>query len=535
MKFKFNNIFAAAALTAAMLGLTACGDDFLDTQNPNQPSETTFWTNENDALMGLTACYDGMQNGDLYNDDINGWKFGFLARETSTDNGDHTWGDWMLGSSIPKCSSATTDECFQKYWKVNFEVVKRCNILLKNIGRCGMSAEKEAAMSAEAIAIRALMYNNLTSVFRDVPYLTEPLTLAEANAPKTEKAQIVESLIKDLKESLPNLPTRDNAAPGRMTREAGYAILGRIALFNQRWADAIAAYEQVIGKVSLFKSGDGSDPAKNFADLFTEANENAPEVLFSIHYKGPGLGEGQTFGVCWAAPMNAIEASLNLAEEFYCTDGKPWKESAVYAGPATYNATAPDPAHWQNRDPRFHGTLWVTGDLWNGSEPSWNPARCSVAIRKWYVPENTANEYDGSLDYYVVRYAEVLLSMAEAKLESGAAQPEVTRYVNEVRARVGMPAVEQAEGSSLSVEQLRQVVRHERRVELAFEDLRLADLYRWDDFANSLQRMKDDEASMGNTYAIPRGSVRGPQDTVWPIPQSEIDTNPMLEQHPEWK
>lgn len=81
----------------------------------NQPSQTTYWQTESDALMALTACYDAMQSQNLYDDNIDGWKFGFLGRETSTDNGDHTWGNWMLGSSISQCTSATTDECFSMY------------------------------------------------------------------------------------------------------------------------------------------------------------------------------------------------------------------------------------------------------------------------------------------------------------------------------------------------------------------------------------------------------------------------------------
>ena len=77
---------------------------------------------------------------------------------------------------------------------------------------------------------------------------------------------------------------------------------------------------QVIGKVQLFKSGDGSDYAANFADLFKEKNETAAEVLLSVHYKGPGLGEGSCFGVCWSGPMNAIEGTMNLCDDFYCIE-----------------------------------------------------------------------------------------------------------------------------------------------------------------------------------------------------------------------
>lgn len=538
IKNKINKIKLLLPAMALLLA-GACSDSFLQTDSPNQPSQSTFWQTEDDALMALAACYDAMQSRNLYDDNIDGWNYGFLMRETSTDNGDHTWGDWMLGSSISKCTSATNDECFSMYWKANYEVIKRCNMLVENIDRVPIAEDSRNVYKAEAIALRALMYCNLTSVFRDVPYLTKPLTLAEAQAAKTERAQIVSSIIDDLKEWIPKLPVKGQAQTGRMSREAAYAIMGRVALFNQRWDDAISAYGNVIGKVQLFKSGDGSDYARNFADLFREANETADEVLLSVHYKGPGQGEGSCFGVCWSGPMNAIEASMNLSDDFYCTDGLPIDKSPLFKGTLVqggHTKAEPDIARYENRDPRLTGTLMVPGMEWNGKLYTNNlPASSTCCIRKWYTPENTANEYDGSLDFYVIRYAEVLLSLSEAMIEkSGYAQDEITRHINEVRARVGMPAVEDAEGRGLSQAELRAIVRHERRVELAFEDLRFADLYRWSEYESAQKRMQHDSSFYG-FGAVPRGNPRGPQDLVWPIPQGEIDTNPMLEQHPEWK
>lgn len=533
------NIFRALLISGTVLLTGSCSDSFLQTDSPNQPSSSTYWQNETDALMALTACYDAMQNQNLYNDNIDGWKFGFLGRETSTDNGDHTWGDWMLGSSISKCSSATTDECFSMYWNANYEVIKRCNLLIENVDRVPMNADKIDAYKAEAIALRSLMYCNLTSVFRDVPYLTKSLTLAEAQAPKTEKAQIVTSILTDLKTWIPKIPTISQAQKGRLTQEAAYAIMGRIALYNQRWDDAITAYKNVIGKVKLFKSGDGSDYAANFADLFKEKNETDEEILLSVHYKGPGLSEGNCFGICWSAPMNAIEGSMNLCDDFYCTDGLPIDKSPLFKGSlekGAHTKATPDMTRYENRDPRMKGTLMLPGMTWNGKLYTNNlPASSTCCIRKWFTPENTANEYDGSLDFYVIRYAEVLLSLSEAMIEKGGfTQAEITQYINEVRARVGMPAVEIAEGTNLTQADLRAVVRHERRVELAFEDLRFADLYRWNEFGNAQKRMQNDKSFYG-FGAVPRGELRGNQDLVWPIPQSEIDTNPMLEQHAEWK
>ena len=237
--------------------------------------------------------------------------------------------------------------------------------------------------------------------------------------------------------------------------------------------------------------------------------------------------------------MNAIEASMNLCDDFYCIDGLPIDKSPLFKGnleKGAHTKANPDMARYENRDPRLKGTLMVPGMEWNGAIYTNNlPATSTACIRKWYTPWDTANEYDGSLDFYVIRYAEVLLSLAEAMIEKGGyAQNEITQYINEVRARVGMPSVETVEGAALSEEELRAVVRHERRVELAFEDLRFADLYRWGEFENAQKRMQNDKSFYG-FGAVPRGDIRCPQDLVWPIPQSEIDTNSMLEQHSEWK
>ncbi len=535
MKLKY--LYKGILFSGLTLAVASCSDSFLDLNNPNQVSDETYWQSENDAVMALAACYDAMQAANLYNDNVDGWAFGFLVRESCTDNGDHTWGDWMLGSTISKGTSATTDECFSMYWNANFEMIKRCNLLISKVDGIPMSDDTKAAIKAEAIALRALGYCNLTSVFRDVPYITAPLTLENPEAPKELKAKIAENVLADLKANLPNLPVKGTEAKGRMTREAGYAIMGRMALFNEKWDDAIAAYDNVIGKVQLFKSGDGSNYEANFRDLFKEENEQSDEVLLSVHYKGPGLKEGSTFGVCWGSPMNAIEASMNLCDDFYCIDGLPIDKSPLFKGSLEkggHTKDNPDYARYENRDPRLKATLMLPGMEWNGKKVTNNlPASSTACILKWYTPENTANEYDGSLDYYIIRYAEVLLSMAEAKIEKGLPQEEVSKYINEVRARVGMPAIEKVEGTNLGKDELRAIVRHERRVELAFEDLRFADLYRWGEWENGIKRMQHDKEFYG--FGVYDRTYRGPQDTVWPIPQGEIDTNKQLVQHDEWK
>lgn len=161
MKLKY--LYKGILFSGLTLAVASCSDSFLDLNNPNQVSDETYWQSENDAVMALAACYDAMQAANLYNDNVDGWAFGFLVRESCTDNGDHTWGDWMLGSTISKGTSATTDECFSMYWNANFEMIKRCNLLISKVDGIPMSDDTKAAIKAEAIALRALGYCNLTS------------------------------------------------------------------------------------------------------------------------------------------------------------------------------------------------------------------------------------------------------------------------------------------------------------------------------------------------------------------------------------
>lgn len=532
---------ATLAITIALgLGISSCSDDFFVLNNPNQPSSESFWSSDKDAMMALTSCYDALQAGNLYNDNIDGWNFGFLLRETCTDNGDNSWGDWMLGSSIAQCSSGTNDECFSMFWNANYELIKRCNFLTANIDRVPISEEARNAYRAEAMALRALGYCNLVSRFRDVPYFTEPLTMETAQIGKTPKAEIIKAIIDELNQNLPALPEKGKQAKGRIAREGGYAILGRIALYGGLFDKAIDAYSKVYGKYSLYKDGDGSNPAANYSNLFTEASEYCDEVILSVHYKGPALKEGQSFGVKWGAPMNAIEGSMDLANAFYCTDGLPISESPLFPEDlkqdGVYTRTNQDPRMWENRDPRLSGTLFVAGNTWNGKKyESIGSASSTACIRKWYTPEDLTHEYDGSQDFYIIRYAEVLLGYAEALIENGSNNDLAVKCIDEVRSRVGMPAVMEVEGKgkTLGQNELREIVRHERRVELAFEDLRMADIYRWNDFDGMQNRMR---AQKDKGFGVLNHKApRGPQDYVWPIPQKEIDTNKNLVQHDEWK
>jgi hypothetical protein len=154
-------------------------------------------------------------------------------------------------------------------------------------------------------------------------------------------------------------------------------------------------------------------------------------------------------------------------------------------------------------------------------------------MRKWTEEDNDLNQFDSPQDFYVFRYAHVLLILAEALVQSGNYnESEVLSLINQVRDRVGMPHVQDVEGTGFSQQELLDIVKHERRVETALEGLRYFDLKRWGELKErAFDFYMQNEASQ---YGLAE-RVWSDKMMKWPIPQPEIDVNENLQQHPEWQ
>lgn len=236
-----------------------------------------------------------------------------------------------------------------------------------------------------------------------------------------------------------------------------------------------------------------------------------------------------------------MNGTLDLADDYYKLDGTKATERNYAAKKAdgSLDVSKPNFDYWKGRDPRLYATLFVPGMYWNGlggEESPYGGAASSLStiyVMKYFDPTDTGNSWDNAQDFYVVRYAEVLLSLAEALVEKGSYnEANVLSLVNQVRQRVGMPKVEDVEGTGLSKDKLLQVVRHERRVELAFEGLRLYDEYRWHQLKEAIDIVNNERITYGLNYE-PR-VYNGERDYKWPIPTDEIDSNPQLKQHEGW-
>ncbi len=524
MKTNFKYII----LTLNIILLNACSDDFLQKNSLTAVSASTFWVSPTDALNGLAACYDAMQSHYLYGGGP--WECGPQNMDCMTDNGGHfNWSGWMAGYDI--CNGIHTADSWMvgDYWKESYEAIKRCNTLISNIDRVDMDERETAIYKAEAIVLRSLMYTNLTMTYQDVPYLTGVQSLSDATCVKTDRATIVANVMTDLKESAQILPVTAKSL-GHVTSGAAYSVLGRLALYNEKWDEAISAYKEVMKL--------GYDLYPDYAGLFTEENENCAEIILSIRYEGPGKEEGNGIGGHWDTPLEAMNATLDLAKEYYCIDGLPTDQSPLYTEGTVNTMDSPDPLRYQNRDPRLKATLFTPGMNWNKNSNNYGGAAASYStlyVMKYCDPLlNWSTSWDSGQDFYVIRYAEVLLSLAEALVEkNNYTYSEVAGLVNQVRNRVGLPTVEEIEGTSLNQNQLRELIRHERRVELAFEGLRLFDLYRWKELKNAVDAINKEASDNGFWYEY--RNYRGDMEYVWPIPLHELDSNTELEQHALWK
>lgn len=232
-------------------------------------------------------------------------------------------------------------------------------------------------------------------------------------------------------------------------------------LRNEKWADAATAAKEVmdLGIYDLFN---------DYAGIFQEANENNIEVIFDIQYiKNLQPQPYPTTCVSftnWATP----NVSVDLIDDYYMTNGKPITDPA-----SGYDSQNP----YLNRDPRLAASIVLPGAQYGSIVfiPANDQVPCGTRPRK-YADIGNSDPDNCAINQIVLRYADVLLMRAKALIEANNLTDEVYTLINKVRQRVGMPTIQEAEGTNLSQEALRKILRHERRVELFLEGMRYVDM-----------------------------------------------------------
>jgi hypothetical protein len=529
-------------LSLLFFWLSSCQKNLLDKNPLDQLSTATFWKTEGDAMLALTGVYNtgaSYADGPMY--DL--WKSDTYIRlfDLTTDNGyekDNMVGDLNNGNRTATYSPV------EVLWQSSYQKIARCNNFLENIDAVTMDEAEKAGMKAEVRTIRAFDYFYLAFYWGDVPLVEKVLSINEANTvSRTPRQQVMDFVEAELKDAAAALPQSYPAAQkGRITKGAALAILGRVQMAQQQWADAVESYRQIIDMGQYI-----IDP--NYKQLFEEAGENSAEIILSSQRMDNVYGtlDQRSCLPFMYGGYHQFNVYNELVESYECTDGKPITESPLF-----------DPDHpYKNRDPRLYASVFIPeytvfrGQLYVAHPDSIN-AKDRLPLRAWsgYAVKKFVDEgYKGSItsyggDFPMIRYAEVLLSYLEANIEAGnpVTQQLLDQTINLVRGRtsVNMPPVTETDP-----DKLRPLVRNERRVELALEGLRLYDLFRWHiahiNLEGNMHGMKlttDPEhytafpIDADGYFVCRQLSFREQTDYLFPIPQSERDVNANLTQNP---
>ena len=507
--------------------VAGCNKSLLDTQPTDRYYESTYWGTPEAVTAGLSACYAELRGAGLY-----GSTAIPLFEEAASPNA-YTYGNDQGFNSIAKGQQTpTTGGIISNRWATCYGGIGRCNTFLVKSKSVAMDEALKRRMAGEAYFLRALFYNMLQVHYGDAPLILDPPDPAtQSDLARTPRAKVINQILIDLDSAAAILPVKYAAADkGRATKGAALGLKARVLLFeasplfNQgddknKWKNAADAAKAVMNTASAA----GYALYSNYREMFLPEKENNAEVLFDVQYMYPD--QGNSFDLI-CRQYNSNAPLLDLANAYEMKNGLP----------ITDPASGYDPAKpYVNRDPRLYATIVYPGDSFMNAKVSTTRfAITGYGMKKYSIydkgpaPTGKSDLKDGQSEtnFIVLRYADILLMYAEAQNEF--AGPDATVYdaINKVRARAGMPDIV----AGYTKEQLRDIIRHERRIEFAGEALYYNDLRRW----------KTAEVALNATIynykgaAIETRKFNPARDYWWPIPQTQRDLNPNLEQNPNY-
>lgn len=408
-------------------------------------------------------------------------------------------------------------------WKAFYTAIQRANLVLSKLNDvpftpAQVSAGLKESIEGQALFLRALSYYYLVNLWGGVPLITQYSDDPEASQVRQSSIQdVITQIKKDLNDAIPKLSLKSQQGgsngfeKGRATKGSAYALLAELHLILQEWQAAITAANMVSGS-NEYNLRSTADYPKNFRGL----DENGLESIFEIQY-------GTT--VEPSGPTSALMI-------YYTVFQAPGAVNAYFGGPVT-NDNADLPSY---KGISGNGLLqeWEAGDLRKeialttyGIPNPIDPTKPALWLPyKYYTP---SPNFDGStaINYVILRYTRTLLTKAEALNELNAASPEAVSIVNQIRARAGLNPL--PNNMAITQTLLREAIWKERRLELCYEGSRYFDLLRTGRYIPIM------EGKVGIT--VPRSRVIKHPVTqkdwyLWPIPQSEVDINPNIDQNP---
>ncbi|MDR7211751.1 RagB/SusD family nutrient uptake outer membrane protein [Flavobacterium piscis] len=474
---------------SGILAINSCDTKDLELTNPNALSPETFFKTKNQVQSAVNACYANLQTRGLYARHL------FFALDLMSQEAKGN--PQLEGNKVP-FSNFTFDassDIVQYYWESCFLGISKANFVLDNEEKIQalpssiLTQEQKNKYLGEAHFLRAYYYFLLLPRFGDLPIYTTQTTEGVARSSKEEVYKLIEA---DFDFASKNLLSKTVEDKGRATKEAGFAYLGKVLLYQKKYDEALVAFNKVTG-FSL---------ETNFYNNFMDETEHGPESIFEIEYDET-LGVGDKWGSDTAGD-GVAESTLRGQE---------------YGNLGWFNVYPSDNLldEYEPGDKRFGETFYVPGSVYNNGANTMVAANftSSAGIRRagWKKYQNyykrTDENLDSSINFKVMRYSDVLLMMAECEsMRAGGVQATAIGYINQVRSRANVPLL----ATTLTKDQVFTALVHERKVELAGEQVRFDDIIRW---------------GIASTELAGTGFQAGKSE-LWPIPNRETSSNPNI-------
>ncbi|GAA4406696.1 RagB/SusD family nutrient uptake outer membrane protein [Nibrella viscosa] len=481
----------------------SCKEDFLVTTDPTRIGADLFYKNETQFLQALNGVYGQLQT--ITNS-------AYIFQEFTSDNttidfnpldrgGAAGWEAFEYSTVNP--GNGEISNMWNQYYSAMYNI----NYALEKLGPSTIDATVKKQVEGQLKFLRAYFYFHLVQYFGDVVLVTSTLDKPERafDLVRSPEAEVYKQIEKDLKEAADLLPqTYPANQAGRVTKGAALSLLGKMYLTRKQYAEAVTTLKQVttLGYSLLPKYADNFDPTK----------KNGPESIFEVQYQGGNdLGEHSNFMYVFAPRLSGAAVT-----------------GFSTAVPLGRNIPTNDIiAAYEEGDLRKDASL-KTGYTLNGKLVP------VPFVSKYQHPHTIAGRTDNN--WPVLRYADVLLMLAEAINEQTGPTAEALDYLNKVRTRAGLAPL----GSDLDKEKFRTAVLKERRVELAFENHRWFDLKRTMTPAQLAAFMNAHGAKEKAKPTVDRGGIAfnaldyvfENHEYYFPIPAPQILINNKLAQNP---
>ena len=532
------NIIKYTCLAFMACHFLSC-DSYLDKPPLHQISDDSWWKDATQAQMMVDNCYNYLPDHEI-----------IPYRDGYSDNGIWRATNVMGDGSLTAFTKQVKDE-----WK--YEEIAQLNYVLEGLEKAKdfLTEDSYVHMKAEVSFIRAWIFYDMMFYFGDIPLVDHLLTVDESlKVGRTSRNEIWKFIQTEMNEVLADVQKKPTDESGRVNEMVARSFLARISLFEKDYETTLAQTEAVMksGKYTLYPS---------YENMFRPQTDGAnSEIIFEFQYSNPlklhDLNRNLSPGASPYAGWGRMMALENMVDEYECIEGHFISECESFGCKHVSERQAIDAAgkygEYEFRDPRLKQTIITPGWEWikndavafvfdpadeNGLDYIKNkPWSTGYSLTKW-VDMNGENE-DRTKAYKnitLIRYADILLMRAEALIESGGDLQEAADLINLIRSRAGMPQIDNVGGQS----EMREKLRHERRIELAFEGLRYYDIIRWrigdkvrngDQYGAAL--MNKETGKRENIFMEKR--VWDDHMYLWPVPQDARDLNPSLDQNPGW-